>query len=608
MLVKNTLLTQVSLLLILFLSLFSGAKAQTIADSLTMAMQNELSRQNISGAVWAVIESDGTSTTGAAGLANIKSQIPMAPSSKVHVGSVTKPVLALGILRLVSMGKLNLHDKVSDVLPELAIKNKWEATSPLLIRHLIDHTSGLEDIRIWQMLSQQIQPETPLMFAFDINNKVLALRSAPGSIFSYSNLGYTLLGMIIERVTSLPYELFMDKEVLMPLGMHHSTFRFTSQEGKYFTEGLAMGYIEKQVEAPAMAVMVRPAAQFTTTAGDMAKLMRFLLQANKKADTTFVHPYLLQNMGEAQGTEAKNAGLQVGYGLGFQKRDSKGHLSLAHSGSIVGFNTMLALYPTKQKAYFIAINTDDESADYTRFLTILEQGLGLTQVSTVANQNENRETTFSGFYFPQVSKYEPLKYLEILSRGILIRDKGNHLTIHHLGKTSQKLIPYKDHLFIAEGKSIPSHVFYQTENSAKMNTNGTQTFVKANTLVVLLGTPILLLGCIGLFYPFTMMFINKRTHESHPLIHALVAIFLVAISFASLMMIDYRQLGDFHFPSIFIASTTFLLPFGFLISVWLSFKHWSKVRFKMFFWSFAIATFLLWILLITGTIPLFLWK
>ena len=120
----------------------------------------------------------------------------------------------------------------------------------------------------------------------------LRVRARPGSRYAYSNMGYGLLGMVIEKVTGQPYERYLDAQLLQPLGMADSTFTFVTQTGAQADPRLAMGYFEHGVAQPAVPQYLRPAAQFTTTAADMGKLAHFLMGDGKLQGKRFIDPAL----------------------------------------------------------------------------------------------------------------------------------------------------------------------------------------------------------------------------------------------------------------------------------------------------------------------------
>lgn len=180
-------------------------------------MEESLEAEGLTGAVWSLVHANGTITTDAAGLKNASTGELLSADHRVHVGSVTKTLIAAGILRLVTEGRLSLDTPIAEILDELPFDNPWQQSHPVIVRHLLDHTSGLDDARLWQIFSLQSNPDTPLSEAFLRDPTVLRVRVQPGSRLSYSNMGYGLLGMIIEATTGERYESYLDDHLLAPL-------------------------------------------------------------------------------------------------------------------------------------------------------------------------------------------------------------------------------------------------------------------------------------------------------------------------------------------------------------------------------------------------------
>ncbi|MEL6870537.1 MAG: serine hydrolase domain-containing protein, partial [Pseudomonadota bacterium] len=189
-----------------------------------------LAEEALVGAAWMLIADNNEISLGAVGLRDNLTQSAFSIDTSFHVGSLTKSLLATGVLRLATEGQLELDAPVTRYLPRLRFDNPWRETTEVSVRHLLDHTSGLADAHLWQLFSERPIPQTPLIAAFPSQEQQLAIRSKPGERFSYSNMGYTLLGMIVESVTGESYETYLDTHVLVPLGMNASTFGFTTQE------------------------------------------------------------------------------------------------------------------------------------------------------------------------------------------------------------------------------------------------------------------------------------------------------------------------------------------------------------------------------------------
>ena len=209
-----------------------------------------LEAEALPGIAWAAYGDKGP-VTGASGLAHLARARPMTANTRVQVGSVTKTLLSLGVLRLVSEKQLALEDRVELLLPMLNWRNPWREQAPVTVRHLLEHTAGLDNIRLWQFLNSRVAADTPLSEAFPPEHRnLLRVRSRPGSQYSYSNMGYALLGMVIERVTGERYEDYLALSLLKPLGMEDSSFHLVTQADD---PRLAMGYLDNRSGAHGIA-------------------------------------------------------------------------------------------------------------------------------------------------------------------------------------------------------------------------------------------------------------------------------------------------------------------------------------------------------------------
>ena len=217
----------VALLLALAPPSVSGESAADVAADIAA----ELQRQGLQGAVWSTVLANGKVKLGAAGIKDSRGGQPIGVDDRVQVGSVAKTLVATGILRLVTEGRLTLDAPVAGLVSGVAFDNPWAASDPIRVRHLLDQTAGLDDARIAHVFSVTADADMPLAEAVAAGQPLLRVRSRPGTRHSYSNIGYTLAGMVIEAVTGTRYEHYLATHLLQPLGMHDSTFAFTTQTG-----------------------------------------------------------------------------------------------------------------------------------------------------------------------------------------------------------------------------------------------------------------------------------------------------------------------------------------------------------------------------------------
>lgn len=154
------------------------------------------------------------------GMADVEHSVPIGSDSVFHVASVSKQFTAFAIYLLAKEGRLSLDDDILKYIPEL-----HDFGTPITIRHLLHHTSGLRDQ--WDLLTLSSWRADDVITQDDVLNMIWRQRElnfAPGDQFLYSNSGYTLLGLIIQRVSRMSLRQFTDERIFKPLGMDHTHF------------------------------------------------------------------------------------------------------------------------------------------------------------------------------------------------------------------------------------------------------------------------------------------------------------------------------------------------------------------------------------------------
>ena len=197
------------------------------------ALSPLLEKYNIPGCVVAVMDNDKPVMTRGYGWANREAKVPIAPDSLFRIGGLTKPITAAAILLLVQDGKLTLDTPVFDVLKDLA---PLEGGTPdprlgkITIRHLLQHSGGWDAgasfepfDRLGPIAKTAKQPATPDSDAIIRYMMGQPLQFDPGTKAVYSNFGYLLLGRVIEKISGIGYEDFVNGKLLNPIGTQ--TFR-----------------------------------------------------------------------------------------------------------------------------------------------------------------------------------------------------------------------------------------------------------------------------------------------------------------------------------------------------------------------------------------------
>lgn len=560
--------TLAALLCMLFLSTPAHA-----SPDLAPQVAAVLREQGLEGAVWTTLEAQG-----AAGVSDARSGKPMRTDQRVQVGSIAKTVLATGILRLASERKLSLDTPLASLLPGLEFDNPWNASDPLRIRHLLDHTSGLDDMHFWQVFSLKARADSPLAAAFPKGSGLLRVRHRPGTRFSYSNMGYTLLGMVIETLTRQPYERYLDAGLLAPLGMRDSSFAFVSQDSD---TRLAMGHFENKFAHSAMPTYLRPAAQFTTTAADMGRFARFLMSDGRVGGESFIDAGLLRRMGEPEGTEAARAGLQVGYGLGLRTVDAHGALAKCHAGSTVGFRAMLCLLPGTRQGFFVAFNTDSETADYRRVDALLMRALQAARPDPAPVRAPDFDARgWEGFYIPSPNRFESMRFVDTVFGAVHVSSRGKLLRLGPLQGKTLDLRHAGGGLFRAPGKLLPSHALLTSREGARVLTTGTQSLEQVPLMQLLLLWLSVAAGLLGLGFIMVKGIVRLAMRRMRPR-DPLLAPFLGTLALLLPLPFFYHQsflaLGDLTWASGLLAAVTAALPAAMLVGVGMALRRGSVV-------------------------------
>ncbi|MCC6548336.1 beta-lactamase family protein [Candidatus Sumerlaeota bacterium] len=257
------------------------------------------------------------------GVASLEDNIPATPETNYRIASVTKQFTAMAVLLLADKGMMSLDDSVRDHIPEMPAY-----AQPITIRHLLNHTSGLKDYE--DLYDKGIT--VPLLDA-DVVKLLAAQESgdfAPGEKYSYSNSGYAMLAIIVERVSGRKFAQFLHDEIFEPLGMRNSV---AFEAGVSEVPHRAFGYKREgagwKFADQSMTSSVLGDGGIYTSLVDYAKWDEAL------RDGKLLSPPLLQ---EAYTAGKLNDGSALKYGYGWKVEDKNGMKEVWHTGSTTGFN------------------------------------------------------------------------------------------------------------------------------------------------------------------------------------------------------------------------------------------------------------------------------
>ena len=294
------------------------------------------------GMTLAMANRNGLLRTSQYGFADVKAGVKVSPETLFEIGSVSKSFVALAVLQLAEEGKLDLHKPVTTYLPWLKIESKY---APFTTHHLLSHTSGLSGVPLLMRVAA-----TTLRAGFE-----------PGSRWVYSNIGYVLLGFLLEAIHKKPFAEVMRQRVFNPLGMNASDPVITNG----IRERVAVGYGPLQpdrpfpvrgklAEAPRIEVP-EAAGSIAATASDMGNYLQMLLNHGAGVKGRVLSEKTFELLTKPV-IKSAFRGEDAGYAYGLWVSDANGHTLLRHTGGMVAFSSAMYADVTEGFAAFASVN------------------------------------------------------------------------------------------------------------------------------------------------------------------------------------------------------------------------------------------------------------
>ena len=286
------------------------------------------------------------------GLASLEHGIPIRPNTVFRTGSIGKQFTAACILILEHKGKLSLDDDIRTYLPEMP-----EYESPITIRHLIHHTSGIREYESLQMLGGELTDQ-----GHHTNKDIMALLTCqkgldfpPGEKYDYSNGGYTLLAVIINRVSGKTIAQFAQEHIFGPLGM---TNTFILENNRVVVKNRATGYarVEDHFEVyETLNESTGDGAVFTTVEDFFLWDQNFY--KNKLECDNFAKKMLsVGRLNDGSHATMKYLGMEFKYAFGLVRFNYRGLNAFGHGGSYVGFRAHYTQYPEEKTSIILMSN------------------------------------------------------------------------------------------------------------------------------------------------------------------------------------------------------------------------------------------------------------
>jgi CubicO group peptidase (beta-lactamase class C family) len=278
------------------------------------------------------------------GVSNVSTQEKITQNTNFRLASVTKQFTAMSILLLVQKGRLKLEDPLKKYFPSFPVYGK-----DIKIKHLLTHTSGLMDY-------EDLIPPTQVMQLHDTNclqlmYKANGLYFTPGAQYKYSNTGYAILALVVEKISGQDFGVFLKENIFKPLKMKYSV---AFEEGKSTIPNRAFGYSMDngswvETDQSLTSAVLGDGGIYTNTI-EMTQWIKALWDYKLLGSEMQIQSWTRKKL---------NNGAPIEYGYGWHVEDYKNITHPHHGGSSIGFRNQLLLFP-EQKLMVILLTNRNE--------------------------------------------------------------------------------------------------------------------------------------------------------------------------------------------------------------------------------------------------------
>lgn len=342
---------------------------ENVKEKIENIVINGMIEARAPGLSLAIVKGDQLVYARGFGSRNLKANLPATPDTLYGVGSCTKSFTALAIMQLMEQGKLDVHDPVVKYLPQFKLSGK--SGKQITIHHLLTHTSGIPNLGMAEIIIRRVtdlgESFIPLSSVDDLFLHINGAREEmvePGTRFFYFNEGYTLLGLIIEKVSGMSYEDYIHEKILKPLKMYRSTF---SKEEFEKDQDIMVPYIIEAKEKEIKTIpMTHSFERFVYAPGGLlssvVELAHYLIaniNGGVYENTRVIDATLLARMHEPYVKTGWRwiFGEQPKYGYGWMITENFfGHKVVEHGGSTGLSSAELAFMPDQKIGVAMACN------------------------------------------------------------------------------------------------------------------------------------------------------------------------------------------------------------------------------------------------------------
>ncbi len=407
-----------------------------VKEYISKLARKEMKKHDVTGLSIALVDDQQVVWAEGFGFADQINQLPATPETVYRAGSISKLFTATMAMQLVEQGKLDIDQPLKTYLPEFYIKSRFPDAGPITPRTIMTHHSGLPSDLLKGMWTKQPEP---------FQNEVNLLRdeyvaSPPNYVFSYSNVGVSLLGHALEKVAGRDFTAHMDASLLRPLGMSNSVFSQAPDRSERGSKAYRKG--KEGEEFPLRGI---PSGGLNSNVLDLSRFMQMVFAGGRSGERQLIKPETLAEMLRPQNADVPlDFNFRIGLawmlgGLGDMDIRNAGPVA-HHSGATLYHRSQLIVLPEQKLGVVVLSNSATAGPAVNKLATeLLKQAL---EAKTGIKQPDKKAPIADGSFSQEELKAYVGSYATMA--GVIgITRKSDYLRADVMG-TTLRLVPRTD--------------------------------------------------------------------------------------------------------------------------------------------------------------------
>ena len=356
----------------------------------------------------ALINHDGSVWTTGLGKSDMENNVAADENTMFRIGSVSKMFVSMAILKLQEQGLVNLRDEIRNIIPEIGFENPWADEAPILVEHLLEHTTGWNELHMSEM-AYNIEGES-LKEGLDYHPQSRISRWVPGTRASYCSSGVAVAAYIVEKITGQVFEDYIQENFFDPMGMYNATF-FNSQT----YQQLGAKLYHNNEPQPYWHILMRPMGAMNASPKEMLNMIRFMLNRGRMDSTRILTEKSLIRMETPLSGSGARAGLEYGWGLTNQSSVYKQFVYRQHTGGVIHGLTDFSYLPEHNLGY-VFMTTSGNLGAYYRITELIRsfQTAELTPTHIEIAKKSSKIENIEGYYIPINPRFDLFYFMERL--------------------------------------------------------------------------------------------------------------------------------------------------------------------------------------------------